>query len=43
MYNVECNTFLAKVSIDVFMMLQQELVFIAIKGLSLIKLWKVIC
>jgi hypothetical protein len=28
---------------DVSIMLQQELVFIAVKGLSLTKLWKVIC
>jgi hypothetical protein len=35
MYNVECNTFLAEVSTDVFMMLQQEPAFIAAKGLSL--------
>jgi hypothetical protein len=43
MYSIECNTFLTDVSMDVFMMLQQELVFIAVKGLSSTKLWKVIC
>jgi hypothetical protein len=34
MYNVECNTFLIEVSTDAFMMMQQESIFIAIKGLS---------
>jgi hypothetical protein len=38
MHNVKCNTFLAKVSRDVFFILQQELVFIAVKGLTLTKL-----
>jgi hypothetical protein len=33
MYNEECNTFVDEVSSDVFMMLQHESVFIAIKGL----------
>jgi hypothetical protein len=42
MYEVECNTFLAEVSIDVFLILQQELVFMTAKGLSSTKLLKVI-
>jgi hypothetical protein len=42
MYNVECNIFLDEVSTDVFLMMQQESVFIATKGLSTTKLWKVI-
>jgi hypothetical protein len=33
MYNEECNTLKDEVSSDAFMMLQHELVFIAIKGL----------
>jgi hypothetical protein len=41
MHNVECNTFLAEVSTDVFLMLQQGSVFISAKGLMSIKLWKV--
>jgi hypothetical protein len=40
MYSVEHNTFLAEISSDVFMMLQQESVFIAVKGLSSTKLGK---
>jgi hypothetical protein len=43
MYNVECNTFLVEVSTDVFMILQQEPIFIDVKGLLSTKLWKVIC
>jgi hypothetical protein len=42
MHNVECNTFLAKVSTDVFLIMQHELIFIAVKGLTTTKLWKVI-
>jgi hypothetical protein len=42
MYNIECNTFLTEVSSNVFMMLQQEPVFIAVKGLLSTKLRKVI-
>jgi hypothetical protein len=35
---------LTEVSIDVFLILQQELVFIAAKGLTLTNLWKeIIC
>jgi hypothetical protein len=33
MYNEECNTFVDEVTSDVFMMLQHELIFIAVKGL----------
>jgi hypothetical protein len=42
MYNIERNTFLTEVSSNVFMMLQQEPVFIAVKGLSSTKIRKVI-
>jgi hypothetical protein len=42
MHNIECNTFLAEVSIDVFLILQYELDFIDAKGLTSTKLWKVI-
>jgi hypothetical protein len=42
MHKVECNTFLTEVSIDVFVILQQESVFIAAKELSSTTLWKVI-
>jgi hypothetical protein len=38
MHNVECNTFLAEVSTDVFLIMQQESVFIAAKGLTSTKL-----
>jgi hypothetical protein len=41
MHNVECNTFFGEVSIDVFLILQQESIFIAAKGLTSTKLWKV--
>jgi hypothetical protein len=41
-YKVECNTFIAEISTDVFLMLQHESVYIAGKGSSSIKLWKVI-
>jgi hypothetical protein len=41
-YKVECNTFVTKVSTDVFFMLQQESFYIVSKGSSLIKLWKVL-
>jgi hypothetical protein len=40
MHNIECNTFLGEVSVDVFFILQQESVFIAAKGLTSTKLWK---
>jgi hypothetical protein len=40
MYNEECNTFVNEVSSDVFMMLQHESVFIAIKGLWSTDIWK---
>jgi hypothetical protein len=33
MYNEECNTFVDEVSSDELMMLQHELVFMAVKGL----------
>jgi hypothetical protein len=42
MYKVECNTFLVEVSNDVFLMMQQESIFIAAKGLMATKLWKVL-
>jgi hypothetical protein len=32
MYKVECNTFLAEVSTDVFLIVQHESVFIDAKG-----------
>jgi hypothetical protein len=38
MHNVECNTFLAEVSIDMFLIVQRESIFIAAKGLSSTKL-----
>jgi hypothetical protein len=40
MHKVESNTFLDEVSTDMFLILQQELVFIATKRLTLTKLWK---
>jgi hypothetical protein len=43
MYNEECNTFVDEVSSVVFMMLQHGSVFIGIKGLSSIDIWKEIC
>jgi hypothetical protein len=44
MHKVECNTFLDEVSTDVFLILQQESVFIAAKGLTSTTLWKeIIC
>jgi hypothetical protein len=44
MHKVECNTFLDEVSIDVFLILQPESVFIATKGLTWTKLWnEIIC
>jgi hypothetical protein len=44
MHKVECNTFLDEVSIDVFLILQQESIFIAAKGMMWTKLWKeIIC
>jgi hypothetical protein len=44
MHKIECNTFLTEVSIDVFLILQQESVFIAAKGMTLTNLWKqIIC
>jgi hypothetical protein len=43
MYNEECNTFVDEVSSDVFMMLQHESNFIAIKGLWSTNIWKEIC
>jgi hypothetical protein len=41
-YNVKCHTFLVEVSINMFMMLQQEPIFIPVKELSSTKLDKVI-
>jgi hypothetical protein len=38
MYKVECNIFLDEVSIDVFLILQQESIFIPAKGLTWTKL-----
>jgi hypothetical protein len=38
MHKVECNTFFAEVSIDVFLILQQESVIIAAMGLMSTKL-----
>jgi hypothetical protein len=44
MHKVECNTFLNEVSTYVFLILQQESIFIAAKGLTWTKLWKdIIC
>jgi hypothetical protein len=44
MHKVECNTFLNEVSTDVFLILQQESIFIAAKELTWTKLWKdIIC
>jgi hypothetical protein len=43
MYIEECNTFVDEVSSDVFMMLQHEPVFIAIKGLWATDICKEIC
>jgi hypothetical protein len=44
MHKVECNTFLDEVSIDVFLILQHESIFIVSKGLTSTKLWKeIIC
>jgi hypothetical protein len=43
MYNEECNTFVDEVSSYVFMMLQHKSVFIALKGLWSIDIWKEIC
>jgi hypothetical protein len=40
MYNVECNTFLVEVSTNMFMMLQQGPIFIAVKGFSSKKVMK---
>jgi hypothetical protein len=40
MYNEECNTFVDEVSSDVFMMLQHESIFIAVKGLWSTNIWK---
>jgi hypothetical protein len=42
MHNIECNTFLAEVLTDVFLIMQRESVFIAINGLTSTKLCKVI-
>jgi hypothetical protein len=44
MHKVECNTFLVEVSTYVFLILQQESIFIAAKGLTSTNLWKqIIC
>jgi hypothetical protein len=43
MYNEECTTFIDEVSSDVFMMLQHESIFIAVKGLCSTDIWKEIC
>jgi hypothetical protein len=43
MYNEEGNTFVDEVSSYVFMMLQHESFFIAIKGLWSTDIWKEIC
>jgi hypothetical protein len=37
---IQCNTFLAEVSTDVFLMMQHEAVYVAGKGSSSIMLWK---
>jgi hypothetical protein len=42
MHNVECNTFLAEVSTNMSLIMQHESIFIAAKGLTSTKLWKVI-
>jgi hypothetical protein len=42
MHKVESNIFLDEVSTSVFLILQQESVFIAAKGLTWTKLWKAI-
>jgi hypothetical protein len=41
MHNVECNTFLAKVSTDIFLILQQEYIFIAV-GIDVDKIMEII-
>jgi hypothetical protein len=44
MHKVECNTFLTDVSTYVFLILQQESIFKAAKGLTSTNLWKqIIC
>jgi hypothetical protein len=44
MHKVESNTFLDEVSTDVFLIMQQESIFIATKGLTCSKLWdELIC
>jgi hypothetical protein len=43
MYNEEFKTFVDEVSSYVLMMLQHESVFIAVKGLWSIGIWKEIC